>query len=78
MKEWLERAKDPLLHVLVVVLAVVVLVFGSESWSSSRPVAQHPADCHTCSLRTPGAAEARDAFLVRHGYIDAEDCVGVR
>jgi hypothetical protein len=76
MKSGLLWTGDPALHLIGVAtaLAAAALALGaSTSRSHANVRVEHPPGCHACSVCSPEAMAARDAFLIDSGSIAPED-----
>ena len=61
------------LHEVALFGAVALGVLYWAEHPDPPPPGRHPAGCHACSAAPPGAAAARDAYLLRVGSVDIED-----
>jgi hypothetical protein len=76
MKSGLLWTGDPALHLIAVAtaLAAAALALGAPTARSHANVrVHHPPGCHACSVCSPEAMAARDAFLIQSGSIAPED-----
>jgi hypothetical protein len=76
MKPGLLWTGDPALHLIAAAtaLAAAALALGAPAARSHANVrVEHPPRCHACSVCSPEAMAARDAFLIASGSIAPED-----
>jgi hypothetical protein len=68
--------RDPSLHLIALSTALLGIALASQSrpwsWFSAAEI-PHPPGCHACSVCPPGAAAARDEFLLRTESIAEAD-----
>jgi hypothetical protein len=76
MRPGLGWTGDPALHLIAVLTALLgaALALGTHAprlHADTR--VEHPPGCHACSVCSPEAMAARDAFLIQSGSIAPDD-----
>ena len=73
MSPRVRRLRDATLHAAALAaLSVPFAVVYGPSPADARLSKAHAAHCRTCVACPPGATEARDAYLIRTGSIEAD------